>query len=105
MTVGLLHALERGLDRGVAPRQAAGELALQLDPARHARGDRFYAALCQHFRRGAYAFDGNQLAYVLRKDAGVAQRAVPAELGCHGGRWRQLLLMAKLADISDVSPP
>src|SRR6185312_9796691 len=60
MLVRLLHALERFFDRGVAPRQAAGEAALLLDPFLHALGDAPLGALGEPLGRGTQPFDGDE---------------------------------------------
>ena len=58
----LLHAAEGVLDRGVAPRQAAGQAALLAGSTRPcARRSSSRVALGQRARRGAEALDGDQL--------------------------------------------
>ena len=99
----LLHALERLLDRGIAPRQPPGELTLFLDPFLHALGQSALGrALGDHLRRRPQPFDRDQFAHAVRKEAGVAERDIATE-GMRDDRdRRQRLLMDELRQVVDV---
>ena len=102
MPVCFLHALEGILDRGVAPRQSARQRALLDDPFLHPLMDRHCRALFHLARRGAEAFDRDELLHGLGIDAGVADRDVAAERMRDDRRRRQTLLMDQLREIVDI---
>ena len=100
--VGLLHPLQRVLDRGIAARQAPRKRTLLGDPFLHTLGDRHGRARRHLLRRRPEPFDGDEPAHRIGIDAAVADRDVAAERMRHDGHWRQFLLMDQLGQVVDI---
>src|SRR5215471_12628122 len=103
MLVRFSHAHDCVFNRPVAPRQAAGETTLCLDPRAQALGHRLCEALGHRLGRWPEPFDRDEALYLVGIDPRITRRDIASERVADESDGRKPTLMNELREVVDIA--